>query len=379
MMSRLHVFIALLVMSSGISQAHACGQSEIVAAVEVTNNSAFPSQDEIVSLANTYGCDIIVTDKDGNEIPSQITHDNNLIFPATVDAGATATYNIVKGIRHNYPTVSYGRFVPERDDDFAWENDLTAYRAYGPATCKKGGKAYGYDVWTKNVPYPIIEKRYYDHIKGGKSYHKNFGNGMDAYAVGRTLGAGAPALIDAGGQLVFNNCFYNYEVIDTGPLRFTFKLYYPGEERLISLDAGSHFNYSEVKFLTPGEFDKACVGIVSHIGDSVGSIIDKTGSVVMVGYQDPTDNPCDENGNIYVGILMDDSNAKALYIPFLEQQGQATGHYVISTDLPSDNTLRYWWGTAWDKADTKDIEEWHERMAEKVNRILHPLSIKVEQ
>ena len=28
---------------------------------------------------------------------------------------------------------TYARFVPEREDDFAWENDLVAFRAYGPA------------------------------------------------------------------------------------------------------------------------------------------------------------------------------------------------------------------------------------------------------
>ncbi len=32
----------------------------------------------------------------------------------------------------------YGRFVRERHDDFAWENDLIAHRVYGPdlETCK---------------------------------------------------------------------------------------------------------------------------------------------------------------------------------------------------------------------------------------------------
>ena len=28
--------------------------------------------------------------------------------------------------------MAFGRFVPEREDDFAWENDKVAFRVYGP-------------------------------------------------------------------------------------------------------------------------------------------------------------------------------------------------------------------------------------------------------
>ena len=44
------------------------------------------------------------------------------------------------------------RFVPERKDDFAWENDLIAFRAYGPAL-RYFPEDSGFDAWPKRVPW----------------------------------------------------------------------------------------------------------------------------------------------------------------------------------------------------------------------------------
>ncbi|MCJ8295019.1 MAG: DUF4861 domain-containing protein, partial [Colwellia sp.] len=43
---------------------------------------------------------------------------------------------------------AYAKFVPEREDDFAWENDLVAFRMYGPAS-KSIGTVIGVDCWIK--------------------------------------------------------------------------------------------------------------------------------------------------------------------------------------------------------------------------------------
>jgi hypothetical protein len=40
-----------------------------------------------------------------------------------------------------------GRAVPERKDDFAWENKIVAYRIYGPALEATGEISSGIDVW----------------------------------------------------------------------------------------------------------------------------------------------------------------------------------------------------------------------------------------
>src|SRR5205085_8225450 len=91
---------------------------------------------------------------------------------------------------------TYSRFVPERIDDYAWENDRVAFRTYGPVTQriveegKPGGTlSSGLDCWLKRVPYPVIDKWYKKSIEGG-SYHKDEGEGYDPYHVGLSRGCG---------------------------------------------------------------------------------------------------------------------------------------------------------------------------------------------
>ena len=68
----------------------------------------------------------------------------------------------------------YSRIVPERIDDYAWENDKVAFRTYGPAAQKlveqgkKGGIiSSGIDCWLKKVNYPVINKWYNDSEEKG--------------------------------------------------------------------------------------------------------------------------------------------------------------------------------------------------------------------
>lgn len=83
------------------------------------------------------------------------------------------------GIAQTNAPRTFARFVPERSDDFAWENDLIAFRAYGPAL-REGKENSGIDCWLKRVNYPIINK-WYVQSEQGKSYHKDHGEGCDNY------------------------------------------------------------------------------------------------------------------------------------------------------------------------------------------------------
>ena len=90
---------------------------------------------------------------------------------------------------------TFCRFVPERSDDFAWENDKIAFRAYGPALHASGENS-GIDCWLKRVDYPIINKWYKENAEG-KSYHKDHGEGYDPYKVGASRGCGSPNRIQS--------------------------------------------------------------------------------------------------------------------------------------------------------------------------------------
>ena len=69
--------------------------------VTVTNSSEIDRTGEIVQVpvsaaAQRLGSEYFyVTDAEGNELPSQMTYDGYLIFPATVAAGDVATYSIL--------------------------------------------------------------------------------------------------------------------------------------------------------------------------------------------------------------------------------------------------------------------------------------------
>ena len=80
---------------------------------------------------------------------------------------------------------TFARRVPERFDDFAWENDVLAFRMYGKALEGRADDAQGLDVWAKRTDKLIIDKWYKT-----EDYHKDHGEGLDYYSVGQTLGAG---------------------------------------------------------------------------------------------------------------------------------------------------------------------------------------------
>ena len=82
-----------------------------------------------------YGADSVLN-ADGQQVPYQITYDEKVIFPAAIAAGGTATYTIQTGTPEAFDVKVCGRYYPERMDDMAWENDLVAFRAYGPFFAK---------------------------------------------------------------------------------------------------------------------------------------------------------------------------------------------------------------------------------------------------
>jgi hypothetical protein len=364
--------------------------------VAVTNPTTLERSDEMVELsmhdiatrlvlADT--AQIIVLNEDNEQVPVQVTYDDKLMFPVHVAAGGKATYTITTGIPVPMPTIACGRFYPERKDDLAWENDLIAFRAYGPALQASGERAFGYDVWTKyNTTQPVVEARYADELERGISYHKDHGNGLDCYKVGPTLGGGTAALLDDG-NIVYPYCFKTYEILDNGPLRFTVKLtYHPLvvqkdsaviETRLISLDVGSHLNKTVVTYSNLSETTPIAAGIVLHEPD--GNITADADNGYMT-YSDPTDNVNNDNGRIFVGIACPDQVNEARTVLFGKQERNARGadgHLLAIGNYQPGTAYTYYWGAAWSKADIPDMAAWNQYMADFAQKVRHPLAVEV--
>ena len=224
---------------------------------------------------------------------------------------------------------TFARFVPERSDDFAWENDLVAFRTYGPAL-RPGPENSGIDCWFKRVHYPIIDKWYLEdrlklpYGKVNKPYHDDQGEGYDVYKVGDTRGCGGISAW-ADDKLYNSDTFIAHRVIENTPERVSFELDYASdfkgkilrETRRITLLMGQRLFESYSRFTLDGapaaKLDVA-IGLniqgkdpqVSHLpkegimgvwekldgyGLGTGIVIDPARVVKMLPFKDSTDQP----------------------------------------------------------------------------------------
>lgn len=394
----------------------ACNDSKTVT-VTVTNPLAMERSNEMVevsmeTITNRLGladtAQIVVLDADGQQVPYQITYDGKVIFSATIAANGAATYTIQTGTPEAFDVKACGKCYPERMDDMAWENDLVAFRAYGPALQAKGERGFGYDLFTKyNTTEPILEAMYAKELNKEtrakiaelkktdpkaaaelsreRSYHIDHGYGMDCYAVGPTLGAGVAALM-VNDSIIYPWCYKNQEILDNGPLRFTVKLEFTPltvkgdstvvETRLITLDAGSHLNRTAVSYSNLKETLPIVAGIVLHEPD--GAVVADAANGYIT-YVDPTTGP--DNGKIFMGAAVPTVVKDAKTVLFSEQEkkerNNADGHVLAVSDYEPGSEYVYYWGFAWDKADIKTADAWNRYMADFAQKVRNPLTIKV--
>ena len=222
-----------------------------------------------------------VRDNTGMAVVTQITADSQLLFQAKVAGNSIANYTagVRKGSeKPNSDISTYSRIVPERLDDYAWENDKVAFRSYGPegqrqAEAKVSGATMssGIDCWLKRVDYPIINK-WYKKAETGGSYHKDDGEGLDDYHVGSSRGCGGIGIF-ANETLYTSENFQKWNTIDEGPLQTNFTITYDPweanglmifEEKKISLDLGSNMMKVELTLKSSENIDQATVGIAIH-------------------------------------------------------------------------------------------------------------------
>ena len=394
----------------------ACNDSRTVT-VTVTNPLAMERSNEMVEVSMETVTDrlgladtaqIVVLNADGQQVPYQITYDGKVIFPAAIAAGGTATYTIQTGTPEAFDVKACGRCYPERMDDMAWENDLVAFRAYGPALQAKGERGFGYDLFTKyNTTEPMLEAMYAKELdketlakiaelkktdpkaaaelSRERSYHIDHGYGMDCYAVGPTLGAGVAALM-VNDTIIYPWCYKNQEILDNGPLRFTVKLEFTPltvkgdstvvETRLITLDAGSHLNKTVVSHSNLKETLPIVAGIVLHEPD--GAVVADAANGYIT-YVDPTTGP--DNGKIFMGAAVPAVVKDAKTVLFSEKEkkerNNADGHVLAVSDYEPGSEYVYYWGFAWDKADIKTADAWNRYMADFAQKVRNPLTVKV--
>lgn len=320
----------------------------------------------------------ILKDSSGIEVGYQLIKNENkkvvsLIFQADVKAGSSAIYTLIDGKPAPVKAKTFGRFVPERKDDFAWENDLAAYRMYGPALAKQN-PSNGVDLWLKCTDELVVNKRYYDELTNGLSYHIDHGDGLDCYSVGHTLGVGGIAPY-AHGKLWIGNHFDRYKVIQNGPIRTVFMLTYDsvkvGNEFFkqtitITADAGSLLNKAVVKYTGHNQNMELAAGIFLH--DGKGILNQDIVKGTMTYSEDAVSTPNVAYGRNYVGVLIP-SKVKAAK--------NEVDHAIILGSYRVGASFLYYFGGGWSKWCYSSDEKWVTAVSLFAEKIKYPLKINL--
>ena len=343
-------------------------------------------------MALPSGKAYVVTNQNGDILPSQLTFDGKLIFQTSLKANESISYSIKTGAKSEFAAKTYGRFITERKDDFAWENDRVAFRIYGKALIPVDGPSNGLDFWYKRTNDLIIDKWYKDDLAGVRSYHEDHGEGLDDYKVGRTLGAGmmAPYIKETiinKDSLILNENFAKQEILENGPLRTTFKLTYKditvngktfGESRTFSIDAGSQFTKVTQEYDTNEEITVAAGIVKRSKEDDVYKAYTEIGTAAII-YEEPE---TEKVGKIFVGMIfpkgVEDVKSHTYSIIHSKTGNNETHSHALGiVTYHPGQPITYYTGYGWDKAGFPTLNDFQNYIGLFTKIIEEPLVITI--
>jgi hypothetical protein len=349
--------------------------------IVVSNSLNFDRKAEIVEVS-LLAIDIsaesktwILKDELGKEVGYQlIPNQKKIIFQADVKANGISKYTLNEGKPAIVKAKTSARFVPERKDDLAWENDLAAYRMYGPALAKEN-PSNGSDLWLKCTDGLIVDKFYHDELQNGLSYHVDHGQGLDCYAVGHTLGAGGIAPY-ASDSLWIGNHYDHYKILENGPLRSVFTLTYDSvkvgnsylkQEIKITTSAGSMLNKAVVKYSGTALKMELAAGIFLHDGKGQLQLNAANGTIAYA--EDATSNAKLASGRNYVGV----------FVPIKTNNAIRKGvHGLLLSNYKVGKTFTYYFGGGWSKWGYPSDNDWFNALNIFKNSIEKPLKVSIK-
>ncbi len=296
---------------------------------------------------------------------------------------AVFTIEQIAAIAPVFPAQAYARYVPERLDDFAWENDRIGHRTYGPALAApaQSGRrkevlvTSGLDIWFKRVAYPIVDRWY---NKGHDHYHHDEGEGMDMYNVGKSRGCGGTGVWD-GTTLATSANYSSWKVLANGPVRAVFELAYDGwdaagtkvsEVKRFTVDAGHQLDQidSTFSFSGPARLDVA-VGLNKTPTDKGQSpkvaLIERRADAALMQWVEQA-----SNGAIGTAVI----------VPGADGYAQDALNNLVLAHVASGKPLRYFAGAAWSRAGAITTRQaWEDYVANAAIRAAHPLAVSISK
>lgn len=309
---------------------------------------------------------------------------DELLFQAKIGENKTNVYTIFADAKTPNPSSelkTYSRLVPERADDYTWENDKIAFRVYGPkgqaealAGVKGSTLSSGVDIWLKRTQKSVINDWYKGYLTDPMYYHKDTrGEGYDPYQVGDSRGTGGIGIWKNNTLQVSKN-FTSSKTIAEGPLRTVFELTYAPwsefgvkETKIISLDLGSNFSKFESIFETEKRVPNYTVGIALHKNEGESKLNDQKG--YYLHWEKIDDSFVGE------GIVIDPKIVEKSMAFKSETPDQSNLQVVTKPQ----KKLTYYAGFAWQKSKQINTKQDWEAMLQKQALILaNPLVVKIK-
>lgn len=385
----------------GLSCAIVCISADLMNAqtsIQVKNTQDF-ARNEIVSLSidqlktflgKNKAEDLRIKDAQNNYLTIQWIDNNGdgkndeVVFQAKIDPKKTNSYRIVADSKTAVPEsklTTYSRLVPERVDDYTWENDKIAFRVYGPkgqaealAGVKGSTLSSGIDIWFKRTEKSVINEWYKGYLTDPMYYHRDTrGEGYDPYHVGDSRGTGGIGIWKDEKLQVSKN-FTSSKTIAEGPLRTIFELTYAPwsefdvkETKRISLDLGSNFSKLESTFETEKKVPNYTIGITLHKNEGESKLNDKEGYYL---HWEKIDDAFVGEGIVVNPKIVEKSVAFKSEIP--DQSN------LLVVTKPQKK-LMYYAGFAWQKSGQIQTQKDWENILQKQSKIVaNPLLITVK-
>ena len=310
--------------------------------------------DGLVKLNSSLSPDNVRVLCGGQKVKLSQTVDNDgdgkvdeLLFTSDIAGNDKKKFTVVSDPGLKIPDVTavvYARYVPERKGDFTWENNVVAFRAYGPGLAKSRENC-GFDCFMKRVDYSIIDA-WYKRI----SYHLDDGTGQDAYHVGDGLGCGGSA-VWYDDQMHTSNVYRTHKQYANGPIRAVFDLSYGPwevdgkqitETKHITVDLGKRMFKVEDSYFVDGKPQKLdiVIGVATHDGKAQAYENQEKGYLYCWEKID--------NYHLGTGIALAPDYIKEYKL--IESKKKDAGHalFIVSTD--DTGHVTYFAGYGWEKA-----------------------------
>ncbi|GAB3586544.1 DUF4861 domain-containing protein [Hymenobacter daeguensis] len=348
------------------------------------------------ALLKKYGAkNLLVKDASGKILVSQAVDNNGdgiideLLLQTDIKANATQKFTVTGAAngaarqpKSQYRT--FARLVPERTDDYTWENDRVAFRTYGPeaerlvvARQPGGTLTSGMDCWLKRVPYSIIDKWYAANVKEVGYYHIDHGEGYDPYHVGDSRGFAGIGIWDRDSLYVSRN-FTGYKTLANGPIRTLFELSYAPwqangrtvtEKKILSIDLGSNLTRFEEHISADKPLPNVTIGTTLHAEPKgVRGEVKGEPKQGWFRYWEPMDDAF-----LGTGVVLAPQAVQGWQDHRTKAKEQS---HLLVMATPKENKLVYYAGFGWTKSGQfKTAADWDKYLAEYARRLASPLEV----